>query len=255
MAQIQDLNQAPPRATAPQASSAGRRTQLACAISVPIGMVVFIVGMAIAGYIPPPPAHDTPQEIAAFYAEDTNLKRFGLLLALIGFAVWGPLVAVVTRQMLRIRPRQNVLAWLQLCAGIASWQYLLLPVLVLSAAAFRPERDPQVTQAIHDLGWILLFMPFTPFVVQSFAIAFATLTDTSANPVFPRWVGYFNLAEILLFLPVGLLTFFKTGPFAYHGVMVFWVPLVIFCAWMLVMAWASYKAVVNEYADPGANLL
>jgi len=232
---------APPRTTTP-----GRRTQLACAVCVPVGMVVFIGGFLIAGYIPPPPADDTPQEIAAFYRGDTTQIRFGLLLALLGFAVWGPLVALVTRQMLRIQPRRPVLAWLQLGAGIASWQYLLLPVLVLTAAAFRPERNPQVTQALHDTGWILLFMPLTPFVVQSLAIAVACLTDTSARPVYPRWVGYLNLSEVLLFLPVALLTFFKTGPFAYHGTLVFWVPLIIFCVWMLVMAWAACRAVLTE---------
>ncbi|MET8431162.1 hypothetical protein [Nocardia sp. NPDC004860] len=222
------------------------RIELFCAACVPVGMVVFAIGLAIAGYIPPPPADDTPQQIAQFYQHHTVLIRFGLLLALTGFGVWGPLVAVITRQMLRIKPRQTTLAYIQLGGGIAAWQFLLVPMLALTAAAFRPDRDPQITQALHDLGWIMLFMPFTPFVVQSVAIAIAALTDTGTAPVFPRWVGYFNLMECLLFLPVGLLTFFKAGPFAYHGVLVFWVPFVIFGAWLVVMAWASYRAVLDE---------
>lgn len=225
------------------------KIQLACAASVPIGTVVFILGFAIAGYIPPPPADATPQEIAAFYQDDTTLIRFGMLLALLGFGVWGPLCGVVTRQMLRMKPRQSVLAWVQLGSGIAAWQFLLVPVLVLTTAAFRPERDPVDTQALHDLGWILLFLPLTPFVVQSVAIAVGTLADKGLAPVFPRWVGYLNLMEVLLFLPVCLLTFFKTGPFAYHGALVFWVPLAIFVVWMLVMSWACYRAALDEEAQ------
>jgi hypothetical protein len=228
------------------APTTARRIELICVGCVPIGTIIFIAGFWIAGYIPPPPAHDTPQQIAAFYAEDTNRIRFGLLLALLGFGVWGPLCAVITRQMLRIKPRNSVLAWVQIGAGIAAWQFLLLPVLFLTAAAFRPERNPEVTQALHDAGWILLFMPLTPFVVQAIAIAAAALTDTSARPVFPRWVGYFNLLECLLFLPVALLTFFKTGPFAYHGALVFWVPLVVFVGWLLVMTWACWHAVRDD---------
>jgi hypothetical protein len=235
-------------AAAPIHRTMRTRIELACAGCVPIGVVIFVLGFAIAGYIPPPPAHDTPQEIAEFYRNGTVWIRFGMLLALLGFGVWGPLVAVITRQMLRIRPRQSALAYVQLGAGIAAWQFLLVPVLMLTAAAFRPERNPEITQALHDLGWITLFMPLTPFVVQSLAIAIATFVDTGQAPVFPRWVGYFNLMECLLFVPVGLLTFFKTGPFAYHGALVFWVPLAIFCGWLLVMAWAGYRAVLAEEA-------
>jgi hypothetical protein len=216
-------------------------------------MIVFIAGFWIAGYIPPPPAYDSAQQIAAFYQHDTTAIRFGMLLALIGFGVWGPLIGVVTKQMLRIKPRHNVLVYVQLGAGAAAWQFLLVPVLVLTAAAFRPDRSPQITQALHDTGWILLFMPLTPFVVQSLAIAAAALTDSGPRPVFPRWVGYFNILEILLFLPVCLLTFFKTGAFAYHGALVFWVPLIVFCGWMLVMSWASYRAVVDEQTQRRAG--
>jgi hypothetical protein len=39
----------------------------------------------------------------------------------------------------------------------------------------------------------------------------------------------------VLFIPGGLLTFFKTGPFAWSGVFVYWVPLVVFFSWYLVM--------------------
>ena len=240
-------------AIAPTYSIVSKRVQLACAGCVPVGMVTFIAGFFIAGYIPPPPAYDTPQQIAEFYRHDTNTVRFGLLLALIGFAMWGPLIAVITRQMLRIKPRHNVLAYVQLGSGVAAWQFLLVPVLLLTTAAFRPERSPEITQALHDLGWIFLFMPFTPFVVQSLSIALAALLDFGPRPVFARWVGYLNLLEFVLFLPVGLLTFFKTGPFAYHGILVFWVPLAVFCVWLLVMSWASYRAVLDEYAQLPAS--
>jgi hypothetical protein len=238
---------------APTYVKVDKKVQLACVACVPVGLVVFLVGLLIAGYIPPPPAHDTPQQIADFYRHDTTLIRFGLLLALTGAGLWGPLIAVITRQMLRVGPRNNVLAYVQLGAGAAAWQFLLVPFLALTAAAFRPERSPEITQALHDFGWISLFMPFTPFVVQSLSIALAALTDSDPRPVFPRWLGYFNLLECVLFLPVGLLTFFKTGPFAYHGILVFWVPLVVFGTWLLVMTWAVYRAVLDEHAQAPAG--
>lgn len=219
--------------------------QLVSLAIVPAGVVVITVGLILAGFIPPPPAHDTPSEIAAFYAQDTNQIRFGLILALCGVGMWGPLVSVITKQMQR-RSDHKALASIQFGAGIAGWQFLLCPFLLFTAAAFRPERNPEITQALHDTGFIFLFMPLTTFVVQNLAIAAATLTDKGPRPVFPRWVGYINLLEILLFVPVLLLTFFKTGPFAYHGALVFWVPFAIFFVWLGVMTWATWHALLDD---------
>lgn len=225
-------------------STLNARLQLACLAAVPVGVVVITVGLVLAGFVPPPPAHDTPNEIAAFYAEDTNRIRFGMMLALVGVGMWGPLVTVITMQMRRSAPK--MLAYTQFGAGIAGWQFLLCPFLLFTAAAFRPERTPEITQALHDTGFIFLFMPLTTFVVQNLAIAVATLVDTGRRPVFPRWVGYVNLLEILLFVPVLLLTFFKTGSFAYHGALVFWVPFAIFFVWLFAMTWATWQAVLDE---------
>ncbi len=227
----------------PTLTTVSDRIERACSACVPIGVVLMFVGLLIAGYIPAVPANWSAEEVAEFYRDDTNLIRFGIILTLIGFMVWGPLITVILRQMLRIRPEQKALAYLQFGSGLAAWQFLWVPMLVLAAASFRPERSPEATQTLHDLGWILLFMPF---VLQSGAIALAVLLDTGPKPVFPRWVAYFNLLECFLFLAVVLMLFFKTGPFAYHGVLVFWLPLFIFGAWLLVMAWATYRGAVEE---------
>src|ERR1039458_5900313 len=38
----------------------------------------------------------------------------------------------------------------------------------------------------------------------------------------------------------------QTGPLAYNGVLAFWIPVIIFCIWMLVMPWATHQAVRSE---------
>jgi hypothetical protein len=237
------------------AGSLSTRVQLASAASVPIGTVLVFVGLLVGGYFPPPAAHLTAQEIADFYRHDTNVIRTGLMVASLGFAMWAPLTAAITHHMLRIRPRQNVLAYLQLSAGSAGFVFLIAPLLVLSAAAFRPERDPQITQAVHDLGWILFFMPLAPFLVQSVATGLAILFDAAPRPVFPRWVGYLNLLEAFLFIPIVLLTYFKDGPFAYQGLLVFWVPFIIYFVWLGVMALMIWRAALDEAASGGSEAL
>ena len=88
---------------------------------------------------------------------------------------------------------------------------------------------------LNDLGWIMLLMTFTTFVVQNFAIGLCILGDKRERPTLPRWVGYFNFWVGVLFIPGGLLTFFKTGPFAWDGLFVWWVPLIVFFIWYVAM--------------------
>jgi hypothetical protein len=78
--------------------------------------------------------------------------------------------------------------------------------------------------------------------VQCLSVTAAIFQDRSERPVFPRWLGYFNAWIAVSFVPGCLLIFFKTGPFSYQGMFVFWVPFLTFGAWILVMAWACHQA-------------
>lgn len=225
------------------------RSQLACAWASAIGVGVLVVGwFIVTGYIPPPHADASAQTIADFYRDNSDRLRAGLLLTFVAWAGWGALIAVLTIQLARVEGRRPVLSVLQLASGVAGWACLLIPTMLLAVATFRPERSPETTQTLHDLGWITAFFPITPFIVQAVCIAVLVLKDQHTDPPFPRWLGYLNLWAAVLFAPGGLLIFFKTGPFAYHGLLVFWVPLIVFGLWILVLSWAARRAVLHEAA-------
>jgi len=231
------------------------RTQLVFTWCAPIGVVVILVGFwAIAGYLPPPPASSTADQIAAFYRDRAGLIRLGLVLTFAGCAAWGPLVAVITHRMLEIRPRNITLVCGQLAAGIAAWGFLLVPLIVLAVAAFRPQRSAETTQKLHDLGWMLLIMPFVPFTVQNTCLGWAILQDIGSPPALPRWVGYFNLWVALSFIPGGVIALFKTGPLAYDGVFAFWIPFTVFFVWLLVMPFALHPAIVESRSRSGESI-
>ena len=126
-----------------------------------------------------------------------------------------------------------------------------MPSLIWTAAAFRPERDPELLLLLNDLGWITFLMPFTTFIVQNFAIGFAILGDQRTHPIFPRWRGFFNFWVAVLFIPGGLLTFFKTGPSAWNGLFVWWIPFLVFFTWYLLMFYMLRGVVLRQAEDTG----
>jgi hypothetical protein len=156
--------------------------------------------------------------------------------------------------MLEIRPRNITLVFGQLGAGIAAWGFLLVPVIMLSVAAFRPERSAETTQTLHDPGWMLLIMPFVPFTVQNACLGWAILQDTGAPAALPRWLGYFNLWVALSFVPAGVLALFKTGPLAYDGVFAFWIPFALFFLWLLVVPFALHRAIVETRSQSDESI-
>jgi hypothetical protein len=226
-----------------------RRIELGCALSCVIGVVILLIGFwPIAGLMPVPSANSSAADIAEFYRDHSNRLRLGLFVTLVGMAGFGPITALITRHMLRMKPRQPTLAYLQLAAGTVGWVFLFLPILMMSAIAYRPGRSPEVTQSLHDMSFFVLVMDFVPFCVQYVVIAVAVFSDRTPKPIFPRWVAYLSLWVGLAFIPTGVITFFKTGPFTYSGFLGFYIPIVIFSVWQLAMPYAVYQAIRGE--DP-----
>lgn len=222
------------------------RAQVVCAWATVVSVALILVGFLVAGWVPPPKASESAAKLAAMYRDDTDRIRIGVLVMLLAFGPWAATIAAMSTQLARVEGPRPALARLQSVAGTGGYVCLLLFALFLLGAAFRPERDPEITQALHDLGWFMAFLAITPFVTQAIAVAAVVLKDTSAAPVFPRWFGYFNAWVAFLLTPGCLLAFFKTGPFAYHGIISFWIPLIVFAAWMLALAWGVRHAALGE---------
>jgi hypothetical protein len=50
-------------------------------------------------------------------------------------------------------------------------------------------------------------------------------------------------------VPACLLTFFKTGPFAWNGLLAFWVPATVFGLWFWVVGFAVIKAIKTNIVE------
>ena len=219
-------------------------TQKICAFSGLVVIVLFGLAFWPTSMFHPPPAPTlTPQEVAALYQQNTTGIRLGMLLMSLSGAFMGPFVAVISIQLKRIEGSTPILAYTQATTGTIGALFFIIPALIFSAAAYHPERAPELTALLHELGWFFLVMPVAPAFLQNTAIGFAILSDKRATPIFPRWLGYFNFWVALLFAAGGLIGFFKTGPFAWNGLLAFWVAALVFAAWFFVMTAMLIRAI------------
>ena len=223
-----------------------KRIQLLCALCGPAMIIVAFAGWFLAGVLPLPlGAHNTPAEVVAFYRDHLTAVRAGLVIAGVALGLIFPLVAVISIQMMRMEGRYPIMTFLQLATGAATGVCLLIPMLLMTVCAFRPDRNPEITVTLNDIAWMLFITPIMPFIIQNVAIGVATLTDR--NGIFPRWCGYLNLLVGFSFLPDVLPYFFYSGPFAWDGIFVFWLALTTYTIWAITMGIVSRWAVL---ADP-----
>jgi hypothetical protein len=104
-----------------------------------------------------------------------------------------------------------------------------------SATAFRTDRPDDLILLLNDLTCFEYVSIVSPALIQFGAMAFAVLGDRSPNPIFPRWIGYLNLWTAIGSMPSGFVGYFHSGPFAWSGIVGFWIPVGTFFVWLFVV--------------------
>lgn len=217
-------------------------------------LLLWLVGFVFFAHVVPPPSpNENAEQIAEFYRQHTGGIRFGLMLTLIASPLYASWSAALAAQMKRIRSVPPVLADLQLLLGGLTVLVFMIPALLLEIAAFRLERSPEVIQALNDIPWMMFIGMGATAILQPFVVGVVVLagtgtgSDAGVTPaVFPRWVGYFNIWTAVLFLPGPLCVFFKTGPLAWDGLFTWWIPFVLFAAWMVIMIVMVDRAIKTD---------
>jgi hypothetical protein len=192
-------------------------------------MVLFGIGwLNLAQFVPPIAPTESAVEVAKLFQE--RHVRLMLASVFIMCATWAlvPLSALLVLVIRKIEGSVGMLT-LMLAFSCATFQVMnFFMSFSFALAAFRPERAPELVQYATDSGF-LLFLGGLPmflgvWVVSAYAILVASPRE---NPIMPRWFGYLNLWATLLTLPELLVFFFKAGPFAWDGLLGWWIPAVV----------------------------
>lgn len=227
-----------------------KKVQYMCLWSGPLmGLLVTIGWWALASFVPPPLPSWNALQVAEFYASNTTGIRIGMIFMIAGVGFFFPFVALISSQIKRMENGSSTLAYTQLIAGSMSAAIILFPTMFWAVASFRVDRSPEIIQLLNDMGWLITAMPFAPGIIQNLAIGIAVLNDKNEQRIFPRWVAYMNFWMSALFLPAGIMIFFQTGPFAWNGLLAFWLPLVAFGIWFNVMIFALLGALKKQFPE------
>lgn len=203
------------------------------------------------GFMPPMSPTMSADQVAAFYRDPAHLPqiRYSMIL----FNWFGvsliPIQALIAIQIRRMGHRTPIFSYAMLgCAAGGPALFLVANVCWL-LAAFRPERSPELTQLLNDFGWVT-FTVLVPFLIgQSVILALAIYFDGQTQPIFHRWVAFFNLLVAAALVPAAFTGVALTGPLAWDGALSFWLKNVAICVWVVVMGVVLGQAVYRERAE------
>lgn len=222
------------------------KLQKLCAWSGLVGVLLFFSAFGFARFIPPPGPYLTQDQVVAMYTDNATGIRTGMLLMMISSMFISPMVAVISHHLRRMEGSSRLMSYTQLSSGSVGILFFNIPAVMFLITAFRPDRSPELTYLMNDMSWIITVMVWPPAFMQNVSIGVAILRDRSSDPIFPRWLAFFQFWVALLFVPGGLVPFFKTGPFAWNGLLSFWVAGSAFTLWYFVMPFMLMKATAHE---------
>jgi hypothetical protein len=174
---------------------------------------------------PPNPGWDAPRVVQWFRDHhDGLLVGFGIMFLITGMtATSNALIAYSMRRMSVSRAFAYSYLVLYSLSAIPG---MLLMCIVLTVGAMRPDRDPQLMSWLFDFAFLSFVGTMGVFLIGSLIWMVAILLDKFG--VFPKWFGYFNLCNALTEVVVSPAWIFKSGVFAWNGLIAWWINVVVF---------------------------
>jgi hypothetical protein len=210
--------------------------------------VLITAGLNLAGFFPPPSPSLDADGTAELFAQSPNRIRFGAILLMFAAVLYWPFSVAIAIQMRRIEGPSHPLASTQLLTASGTAIAIMLPSFLWLAAAYRLSTPAEIVQVLNDIAWLMFLGAIPPALIQVLAIAACVLLHPKQR-VFPRWFGYFNLWAATGFLVGEAIFFFQAGPFAWNGLVSFWLAATVFFTWTVVCWYQLYCAVTARRSD------
>ncbi len=198
------------------------------------------------GFLHPMSPTMSAEEVAGFYRDEVARIRYSMIL----FNWFGvglvPVVVLLALQVRRMAHRTPILSYsLIACAGGPPALFLIANMFWL-LGAFRPDRAPELTMLFNDLAWITFSVMVSYLIAQCLLLALAIYWDRNDTPVFRPWVAHFNVATAVALMPAAFTALALDGPFAWDGLLSFWLKNIAIATWIIVMGVVLGQTIMRQ---------
>lgn len=227
-----------------------------CAWAGPIFVIGYVASWGVLGLNVPPLSPGVPAgELHAHYVHNSIQLRAAYVLSVFFIPFYMVLSSVVSRVMRKIEGNDGPLAVVEQMGGALTVVVGMVAGVCWLTAAYRvEERTPELVRALHDYGWLFFDTTYMVTGLQMLAMAIVFLSDRRPEPLIPRLLCWYSVFVVVAFLPLSLLPFFYTGPFAWSGVVCYWVSLGSWFLWVTLLCFYLFRAIRRlEQEDLAAN--
>lgn len=225
-----------------------KRDQWICWWSLPIFYNLFgLIFVYLGKLMPPPKPGMTTDEIVAFIQKNASSMQVAwvLLTLSLGFASLSSGLIIVQMKRMTTSP---VLAYAYMAAlAIAALPGCLLCTILFALAAFRPDRDPEIIALLYDWGLLSFVGSLGCFITQYMIFAIAIFLDK--NGIFPKWLGYMSIWGAVTEFVAAPIWIFRSGPYAWNGLISFYLGTIIFVVWEFCLIVSLFKAIKRQPID------
>ena len=198
------------------------------------------------GFLHPMSPTMSADEVAGFYRDHAARIRYSMIL----FNWFGvglvPVVVLLALQVRRMAHRTPILSYsLIACAGGPPALFLIADMFWL-LGAFRPDRAPELTLLFNDLAWITFSVTVSYLIAQCLLLALAIYWDRNEITIFRPWVAHFNVLTAVALMPAAFTALALDGPFAWDGLLSFWLKNIAIATWVIVMGIVLGQTILRQ---------
>lgn len=215
-----------------------------------IFVVLTVIGwLGIANFYMPFPADAGAEATKLWFTEQ---HRWGIIIGCtIFYIACGFLVPASIQfgiMLAKIEGRWPLWSMTTAVSGIFISLIIFLNACAWIAAAYRPEAGADVIQSWSDWAWFAFLLGWIYLIVEMLATGVVELMDKRPQPLIPRWLTWLTFAGAATLMTAAGPAFFQSGPFAYHGLLGFYLPMMVWGIYLITTTWYMLKALAREEA-------
>jgi hypothetical protein len=216
--------------------------QWICWWSIPIFYLLFgLIFVYFAKLMPPPAPGLSQDEIVAFIRANAGDSLIAWVLLMLSQGFGSLSNGIILVQMQRMKRLSQVMSYTYLAAlAVAALPGCMYCGFMFAAASFRPDRDPRLIAMLYDMGLLSFVGCLGCFVTQYMVFAIAIFLDP--RQVFPKWLAYMSIWGAVTEFVAAPIWIFRNGPYAWDGLIAFYLGTIIFVVWEICLVVGLYKA-------------